>query len=206
MRTKIGISRTSSSGCSCALALEFWSLDWPLQSKLATLVSSSESESSLSSSESGLFCFVVAELDLPPPGNTPGTTSITTVVQLRPLSHTFPASATFSYPALNAPDREERCSPGAEPCRASSQTSLLAPMSSCGQRMVTLVATRPGVTDGVARVTRTGSNMWFFKVRRSWTGFRGGRESRLGVVVVGEAGRPGWGGAGARGRKVVRGM
>ena len=112
----------------------------------------------------------------------------------------MPASATFSA-GPSIPEREERGSAAEAFWRASSQASLLAPMSNSGHRIVTLLATREGVVEGVARETRTGSNMWFFSVSRSWIGRRGGRASRFGEGD----GRPGCG-AWVRGRRVMRGM
>src|ERR1700739_1973971 len=94
-----------------------------------------------------------------------GITSKTTLVQFRPLSYTFPASATPTSPLGPLIATLILLSPS-----ASSQTSLLAPTSNCGQSTVTLCPSLPGVTAGVAKDTFTVSNRWFFSVKTHWCG------------------------------------
>src|SRR5690242_21215011 len=97
-------------------------------------------------------------------------TSITTLVQLRPRSYGLPGSMAPSesttVPLFTGAEEDDS---------ASSQTSVLAPISNCGHKIVILEWTLPGVTRGVARVTRTGWKRGWLRGRMKFVGMLGGR-------------------------------
>ncbi|ROV99046.1 hypothetical protein VMCG_06586 [Cytospora schulzeri] len=124
-----------------------------------------------------------------------GTTSTTMVTQLRPRSHTLPGSTEGCWVPPGVSSRAACCRRERLSLRASSQTSVLASISNSGQRIVTLLANRPGVTEGVASVTLTDSKMGFLNVRRYCTGLSGasraaGPDAEEGPVVMVPVGFP----------------